>query len=199
MALTRKMLKAMGIDEEKIDQIIEAHTESTDALKADRDRYKADADKLPGIQQELDGLKAQGGDDWKQKHDTLRAEFDQYKGTVQAEKAKAAKESAYRAMLKDANLSERGIEKAIKYADWDAVELDEGGKLKNAADHVKSVKEDWAEYVTTTTTTGAKTERPPVNTGMSGSGKTKEEILAIKDGAARRAEIAKNPELFGLN
>ena len=39
MALTRKMLKAMGIEEDKIEQIIEAHSETVDSLKADRDSY----------------------------------------------------------------------------------------------------------------------------------------------------------------
>ena len=36
MAFTRKMLKAMNIEDEKIDQIIDAHSETVDALKADR-------------------------------------------------------------------------------------------------------------------------------------------------------------------
>ena len=36
----------MGIEEEKIDQIIEAHSETVDSLKADRDNYKKDADQL---------------------------------------------------------------------------------------------------------------------------------------------------------
>ena len=52
--------------------------------------------------------------------------------------------------------------------------------------------------MTTTTTTGAKTSTPPANNGT-GTGKTKEEIMAIKDGAVRRAEMAKNPHLFGLD
>ena len=46
MSLTRKMLKAMGIEEDKIEQIIEAHTDVTDSLKADRDKYKEDAENL---------------------------------------------------------------------------------------------------------------------------------------------------------
>ena len=33
MSLTRKLLRSMGIEDEKVDQIIEAHTEVTDALK----------------------------------------------------------------------------------------------------------------------------------------------------------------------
>ena len=198
MSLTRKMLKAMGIEEEKIDQIIEAHSETVDALKADRDSYKKDSENLKTVQKELDELKAQGNDGWKEKHDRLKDEFDQYKNDVQAKETKAAKEAAYRAILKDANLSEKGIEKAIKYAEWDKIELEADGKLKGANDHIKAVREEWAEYVTTTTTTGARTSTPPANNGGK-TGKTKEEIMAIKDGAVRRAEMAKNPHLFGLD
>ena len=197
MSLTRKMLKAMGIEEEKIDQIIEAHSETVDSLKADRDTYKEDAEKLKTVQKELDDLKAKGDDGWKEKHDKLKGEFDQYKTDVQAKETQTAKEKAYRAILKDANLSEKGVEKAIKYAEWDKIELETDGKLKGASDHIKAVKEEWAEYVTTTTTTGAKTSTPPANNGGK-TGKTKEEIMAIRDPAVRQAEIAKNPEAFGL-
>ena len=197
MSLTRKMLKAMGIEEEKIDQIIEAHSETVDSLKADRDSYKEDAEKLKDVQKELDDLKAKGDDGWKDKYEKLKGEHEQYKSDVLAKETRAAKEAAYRAILKDANLSEKGIEKAVKYAEWDKIELGEDGKLKGANDHIKAVREEWAEYVTTTTTTGAKTSTPPANNGGK-TGKTKEEIMAIRDPAARQAEIAKNPEAFGL-
>ena len=201
MSLTRKMLKAMGIEEEKIDQIIEAHSETVDSLKADRDSYKEDAEKLKDVQKELDDLKAKGDDGWKEKHDRLKAEFDQYKNDVQEKETKAAKEAAYRAILKDANLSEKGIEKAVKYADWDKIELGEDGKLKGANDHIKAVREEWAEYVTTTTTTGAKTSTPPANNG--GAKLTKAEIYARDEHgryklstAERQKALAENPELL---
>lgn len=201
MSLTRKMLKAMGIEEEKIDQIIEAHSETVDSLKADRDSYKEDAEKLKDVQKELDDLKAKGDDGWKEKHDRLKVEFDQYKNDVQEKETKAAKEAAYRAILKDANLSEKGIEKAVKYADWDKIELGEDGKLKGANDHIKAVREEWAEYVTTTTTTGAKTSTPPVNNG--GAKLTKAEIYARDEHgryklstAERQKALAENPELL---
>ena len=201
MSLTRKMLKAMGIEEEKIDQIIEAHSETVDSLKADRDSYKEDAEKLKDVQKELDDLKAKGDDGWKEKHDRLKAEFDQYKNDVQEKETKAAKEAAYRAILKDANLSEKGIEKAVKYADWDKIELGEDGKLKGANDHIRAVREEWAEYVTTTTTTGAKTSTPPANNG--GAKMTKAEIYAKDEHgryklstAERQKALAENPELL---
>ena len=195
MSLTRKMLKAMGIEEEKIDQIIEAHSETVDSLKADRDNYKKDADQLKSVREELDELKAKGDDGWKEKHDKLKGDFDTYKKDVEAKETHSKKVDAYRTILKDAGLSDKGIEKAIKYAEWDKIELEADGKLKGASDHIKSVKEEWAEYVTTTTTTGAKTSNPPANNG--GSGKTKEEIYRMENGryvlsaSERQAELAK--------
>ena len=195
MALTRKMLKAMGIEEEKIDQIIEAHSETVDSLKADRDNYKKDADQLKSVREELDELKAKGDDGWKEKHDKLKGDFDTYKKDVEAKETHSKKVEAYKAILKDANLSEKGIEKAIKYAEWDKIELEADGKLKGASDHINAVKDEWAEYVTTTTTTGAKTSNPPANNG--GSVKTKEEIYKMENGryvlsaSERQAELAK--------
>ena len=201
MSLTRKMLKAMGIEEEKIDQIIEAHSETVDSLKADRDSYKEDSEKLKAAQKELDDLKAKGDDGWKEKHDRLKAEFDQYKNDVQEKETHSKKVEAYKAILKDANLSEKGIEKAIKYAEWDKIELDADGKLKGANDHIKAVREEWAEYVTTTTTTGAKTSTPPANNGCAKL--TKAEIYAKDEHgryklstAERQKALAENPELL---
>ena len=196
MALTRKLLKGMGLTDEQVDTIIEAHTDTVDGLKADVSKYKTDAEKLIDVQKELDELKAKGDDGWKEKHDKLKGDFDTYKKDVEAKETHSKKVEAYRTILKDAGLSEKGIEKAIKYAEWDKIELETDGKLKGASDHIKSVKEEWAEYVTTTTTTGAKTSNPPANNGGSGNGKTREEILAIKDGSVRRMEMAKNAHLF---
>ena len=205
MALTkaqvREILSAAGVTSENmseaVDKIIDGHVTSVNALREDVAKYKADAEKLTTVQKELDDMKANTNDSWKEKHDKLKGDFDTYKKDVEAKETHSKKVEAYRTILKDAGLSEKGIEKAIKYAEWDKIELEADGKLKGANDHIKAVKEEWAEYVTTTTTTGARTSNPPANNGT-GTGKTKEEILAIKDGGLRRAEMAKNPHLFGL-
>ena len=201
-AALRKIFEGAEIEVPKdvLGQICDLHTSSMDGLPETIKELKG---KLKAAEQERDAAKAKVPADGeetisKAEYDKLKGEFDKYKTDVQAKETKAAKEAAYRAILKDANLSEKGIEKAVKYAEWDKIELGEDGKLKGANDHIKAVREEWAEYVTTTTTTGAKTSTPPANNGT-GTGKTKEEILAIKDGAVRRAEMAKNPHLFGLD
>ena len=193
MALTREFIRKLAkesdveLPKEFIDGIITEHTTARDAYA--EDQVKDALAKQPETKAE----NVKDSDEYK----TLKKSFDDYKAEVTAKETKAKKVEAYRTMLKDAGLSEKGIEKAVKYAEWDKIELEADGKLKGASDHIKSVKEEWAEYVTTTTTTGAKTSNPPANNGT-GTGKTKEEIMAIKDGAVRRAEMAKNPHLFGL-
>ena len=42
MALTRKLLKGMGLTDEQVDTIIEAHTDTVDGLKADVSKYEGD-------------------------------------------------------------------------------------------------------------------------------------------------------------
>ena len=198
MSLTRKMLKAMGIEEEKIDQIIEAHSETVDSLKADRDNYKKDADQLKSVRDELDELKAKGDDGWKEKHDKLKGEFDKYKGDIEAKETKANKEKAVRAFYESKGITGKNLEIAMRgsRAEIDGIELD-GDKIKDASTLDALVKGDFSGLVATTTTKGANTANPPANNGGK-TGKTKEEIMAIRDPAVRQAEIAKNPEAFGL-
>ena len=154
-ATIRNLAKESGVElpKELEDALVTEHLNARNAY-AD-EQVKAELEKQPATKAE----NAKDSEEYK----ALKADFDNYKADVAAKETKAAKEAAYRAILKDANLSEKGIEKAIKYAEWDKIELGEDGKLKGANDHIKAVREEWAEYVTTTTTTGAKTSNPPAN------------------------------------
>ena len=46
MALTRKSLAVMGIEEDKIDEIINLHSETVNGLKAEIDKYNEDVKKF---------------------------------------------------------------------------------------------------------------------------------------------------------
>ena len=110
MALTRKLLKGMGLTDEQVDTIIEAHTDTVDGLKGEITRYKTDAEALPNVQKELDkakaDLEAAGKDSWKVKYDAVKEEFEGYKTAQTQKEAKAAKGSAYRELLKATGVSE---------------------------------------------------------------------------------------------
>lgn len=51
----------------------------------------------------------------------------------------------------------------MKVTDLSSVEL-EDGKIKNADDLKKSIKEEWADFVVTTKQKGADTKDPPQTT-----------------------------------
>lgn len=200
MAFTRKMLKAMGIEEEKIDQIIDAHSETVDALKADRDAYKEDAAKLAAVQKELDALKAKGDDGYKAKYEAEKAAHDALKADIAAKETKKAKTDAYRELLKGANIDEKRIATILRAEapTIDKIELDADGKIKNAEQYTESIKSDWADFIVTQSAKGTNTATPPANGGTATT-KTKEDILKIKDAGERQKAIAENPTLFGID
>ena len=169
MAITRKLLKGMGLTEEQQDTIIEAHTDTVNGLKADVDRYKADAEKLPGVQKELDDLKGKGDDGYKEKYESEHKAFEDYKKTVDAEKTTAAKEKAVEAVLKKIGVSEKRLQSVAKLAKadglLDALELNDDGAVKETDKLEKNLKDSYSEYITTTSTKGADTPTPPANSG----------------------------------
>ena len=169
MALTRKLLKGMGLTDEQVDTIIEAHTDTVDGLKADVERYKADAKALPGVQKQLEqaqaDLEAGKKDSYKVKYEAIKEEFEGYKSEQTKKESHAAKEKAYRELLKSAGISEKRIDAVLKVSDVDGVELDDKGAIKGADELTKSVKSEWADFIVTTTMKGADTANPPANTG----------------------------------
>ena len=162
MALTRKMLKSMGLTDEQVDTIIEAHTDTVDGLKTDIDKYKGDAEKLTKVQKELDDLKAAGDDGYKEKYEKEHSDFEKYKADQQAKETRVAKEKAYRELLKAAGVSEKRIDSVLKVTDLNSVELD-GDKVKDADKITEGVKTEWADFIESSDTSGANTPTPPAN------------------------------------
>lgn len=197
MALTRRALKAMGIEEEKVDEIIAMHTDTVEGLKADIAKYKEDAEKLPTVQKELDALKAAGDGGLQERFDALQREYDEFKGQVTAKEAKAAKEKAARAYYESKGITGKSLDIAIRGsgAEIDALEL-EDGKIKDAKALDELISGTFAGLVSTTETRGANTSNPPANNGVV---KTKEQIVGIKDTAERQRAIAQNLDLFQTN
>lgn len=185
MALTRALLRGLGLDEEKIATVIEAHTETVDGLKA----------KIAEVEKARDeAIEAgKGGSEWETKYKELTAEYEKYKADQDAKGVRSAKEKAFRELLIKAGVSEKRIDSVIKVSDIDSVELDEKGKLKDEKTLANSIKTDWADFITTSRTTGARVDTPPTSTS---GGKTRDEIMAIKDRGERLKAIKDNPQAF---
>ena len=195
MALTRKLLKGMGLTDEQVDTIIEAQTDTVDGLKADVSKYKADAEKLPSVQKQLDDLKAAGDDGYQEKYEKEHKAFEAFKTDITAKESKAAKEKAVRAYFESKNITGANLDLAMRGCgeEMAALELD-GEKIKDTKDLDALVEGTYKGLVSTTQTKGANPANPPANTG--GGAMTKDQIMEIKDRAERRAAIAANINLF---
>lgn len=194
------MLKAMGIDEDKIEQIIEAHTESTDALKNELNGYKEDAKKLKEVQRELDELKSDNKEDWKAKHDAVKREFEDYKAELANKEVLGHKKAAFAKIAKSKGITdEKLIELISKSYDFSKEELD-GENLKNEKAIGDFLATEYSGYVSKDGKVGATVEKPPASTG---GYKSKEEIYKkdengkyVLSASERQRALAENPEFL---
>lgn len=165
MALTRKMLVAMDIPAEKIEEIINAHVETVTALKEERDNFKTQAAENADLQKKLDDLdkelKEIKAGDWEKKYNDLKSEYTTFKTDTETKATKAAKETAYRKLLLDAGISEKRIPSILKVTDVDSVELADDGVIKDADKLTESIKTEWADFIATEGKKGAETPTPP--------------------------------------
>lgn len=201
MALTRKLLKGMGLTDEQVDTIIEAHTDTVDGLKNDLNKYKDDAEKLSDVQKELNDLKAKGDDGWKDKHDKVKKEFDDYKAEITEKETRTAKEKAVRAYLESKNIEGANLNLAMRSCgtEIEALELD-GDKIKDTAALDALISGDFANLVS----------KPAVRVDMGarlnnngGKAMTKEDIYKrdergryVMSASERQKALAENPELL---
>ena len=164
-------------------QLVALHLGVVDPLKDDVTRYKADAEKLPGVQKELDALKGKGDDGYKAKYESEHQAFEDYKTSVAAEKTTAAKEKALETALKKVGIADKRLQSVARLCKGDGLldklELDDKGAIKDAAALEKSLKTDYGEYITKSSTKGADTSTPPANNG--GKALTREDIYKTDD------------------
>ena len=174
MALTRKMLKAMGIEDEKIDQIIEEHTESTDALKQQRDEWKAKAGAKPATDPKPKD--PEPGDGYKAKYDAEKKAFEDYKAGIEAEKAEAEKRAKYRELIEKAGVDAKRIDAVLKISDLSGVTVKDG-VIENADKLVEGIKADFKEFIPVITTKGADVAKPPAGDGGTAAPKNLRDAL----------------------
>lgn len=174
MALTRKMLQAMDISDDKIDQIIDAHkstisglTDERDKLIEERDRLKTENTRLANVEKDLVKAQAKLDDaaESAQKLTDLQKQFDEYKADVDAKAKAASKTAAYKALLREAGISEKRIEAVLKVSDISKIELDADGKIKDSKTVIDGIKSEWADFIVTEGKKGADTATPPANDG----------------------------------
>lgn len=165
MALTRKLLAALGIEDAKVDEIIQAHTDTVNGLKDEIEKYKTEAERIPALQQELDDLKASAErdskDPFKVKYEALKEEFDAYKADADAKETARRTREAYRELLKAAGVTEKRIDSVLRVTNLADLKLDAEGKLEDAESLTESIKTEWSDFIATSETKGAEVANPP--------------------------------------
>lgn len=191
MAFDNKSIRPILENEElsikdKVNQLQTLHHEIVNGLMDEKDEAIQRAEKA---EKAAESAKAE--------KEAAEKSLTDYKAQQTQKDTHAAKEAKFRELLKTAGVLDKYADRVVRLSgeDIDKLELDDKGEVKDAKKHADSLKADWSDFVGTTTTTGAKVDTPPTNTG---SKMTKEQIINIKDANERQAAIAANPEAFGL-
>lgn len=201
MSFKRSDLAALGIEPEKIQTLIDWHTETVKALQAQIDEGKGNAEKLTEAQVELDKVKkdleaanktieAAEKDNYKGKYESEKAAHDKLKEEIQTKETTAKKANAFKGMLKEKGYSENAINKITKYGGYvDNVELDDEGKMKDTDKLIENIEKEWSEYKPVS---GIERHVPPTPHDADGSGTPQK---------SRAAEIAEkyHNSLYGAN
>lgn len=181
---TRKALEALGIDAEKIDVLVEWHSDAMKAVADERDEWK----------QKYEGLDT--SKDWKALYEGEHKKLNDLEAANQKKDIRAAKESALRNVYKDAGIADKYVNSLLRIADFDKIELDKDGKAKDHDKLVETAKTENADFIPQVQVIGGqKTPNPPAGGGKTHM--TRDEIMAIKDTAARQKAISENLDAFG--
>ena len=181
--------------DEMENSIVAMHIGVVDPLKDELQTLKADAAKVSDLEKEIERLKTLNTDaeNWKAKYEKEHADFDEYKNNIDSEKQTENLKSLYKSLLKENKVDDKRIDSILKVTDFATLKVGKDGKLENAKELSESIKNDWGDFIVKTETKGADIETPPANNGNK---LTKEQIMEIKDTAARQKAIADNIELF---
>ena len=193
MALSRSTLKAMGLEDDKVDSIIAMHSETVEALKGQRDAAQEEAGKVPALEKKVKELEEkQPTEDFEKRYNEEHEAFEAYKAKVEADASEREKAALYRALLVEQGIDGKRLDSIMKVTDLSGVSVKDG-RLEDAEALGAKAAEEWADFVVQTATEGAKVDKP---NRSAGAGMTRDEIMAIKDTGARQKAIAENIEQF---
>lgn len=169
MALSRSYLKALGLTEEQVNSIVEAHTETISGLKDELKTVREKVDRLGEVEKELNDLKTAnaGKPNFEELYNADHTALENLRSEITAKEARAAKEAAIGAFFEKNNIvgKQKKIAMMAIKGDIDGYEVDEAGNLKDTKPLETLIKEDFAGLVSTQRTEGANTAEPPSNIG----------------------------------
>ena len=184
MALTNAMLKAMGIEGDQRDQIMAAHKEVCDSIKAERDELRDTAAKVPDLEKQIEELKAnQPTEDFEAKYNDEHEAFEQFKAKVEQDKADQEKSSLYKALLREQGIEEKRLDSILKVTDLSSINVADGA-LADRDELAEKVKTEWEAFIPVESTKGAEVDNPP-STNSTVDGANPETVKRLQERHAR--------------
>lgn len=162
MALTRSMLKGMGLTEEQVSAIIEEHTNVTTALKDKIKSFEENAESLEVVQKELDELKEDvKKNDWQKKYEDEHTAFENFKNDIASKETANKIKSAYKKLLDECKVGEKHIDSILRVTDFENMKLDKDGNLEESDKLKEAIQSDWSGFISTKETKGTDVDNPP--------------------------------------
>ena len=200
MAITVKYLEDLGVEKEVAEKIFAERSKEIEADKAKREKLETELkekkESLDNLSKEFEDLKSSNAsaEEYKTKYEALVADNEAKAKKAEADRILAEKnadiEKRFAECVGDKKFSHDAIKADYLKKFAEALESEEY-KGKGDVDIFHALTKDDATAFTGVTAVKLQGGRP-----LGTSGKTREEIMAIKDGNTRRAEMLANAHLF---
>ena len=200
MAITVKYLEDLGVEKEVAEKIFAERSKEIEADKAKREKLETELkekkESLDNLSKEFEDLKSSNAsaEEYKTKYEALVADNEAKAKQAEADRILAEKteniNKRFEAVVGEKKFSHDAIKADYLKKFGEALELEENKSLSDEQVFHNLIKDDKNAFegVTAVKLAGGR----PSGT----SGKTRDEIMAIKDGNTRRAEMLANAHLF---
>ena len=200
MAITVKYLEDLGVEKEVAEKIFAERSKEIEADKAKREKLETElkekTDSLDNLSKEFEDLKANNAsaEEYKSKYEAVIAENEAKAKQAEADRILAEKTENISKRF-DAVVGEKTFSHSAIKADYlkkfgEAIELEDNKSLSDEQIFHNLIKDDATAF------TGVTAVKLAGGRPSGTSGKTRDEIMDIKDGNTRRAEMLANAHLF---
>ena len=200
MAITVKYLEDLGVEKEVAEKIFAERSKEIEADKAKREKLvtelKEKKESLDNLSKEFEDLKSSNAsaEEYKTKYEALVADNEAKAKQAEADRILAEKteniNKRFEAVVGEKKFSHNAIKADYLKKFGEALELEENKSLSDEQVFHNLIKDDATAF------TGVTAVKLAGGRPSGTSGKTRDEIMAIKDGNTRRAEMLANAHLF---
>ena len=202
MAITVKYLEDLGVEKEVAEKIFAERGKEIEADKVKREKLESElkekTESLDNLSKDFEELKSNNAsaEEYKTKYEAVIAENEAKAKQAEADRILAEKtenvNKRFEAVVGEKTFSHNAIKADYLKKFGEAIELEDNKSLSDEQIFHNLIKDDATAFtgVTAVKLAGGKPQ------GMGSKYSSKEDIMAIKDGNVRRAEMLAHPQFF---